>query len=91
MYQSKKRSKPRVNITQRPQDNDETHIDELAINQPNPPRVTMLKTVNHIEAYKGKFSEGKHLKFPLVSHPKGTYNHHLVVRLNTGADVSCMN
>ena len=33
----------------------------------------------------------KNLKFPKVSHPKGSYNHHLVVRVDTGADVNCMN
>ena len=51
----------------------------------------MLKTVNHNKANRGKFIEGKHLKFPIVSHPKGPYNHHLVVRVDTGADVNCMN
>ena len=35
--------------------------------QPNPPKVNMLRLVNHIEANKG----GKHLKFPIASHPKG--------------------
>ena len=29
--------------------------------------------------------------FPIVSHPKGPYNHHIVVRVDTGADVNCMN
>ena len=47
--------------------------------------------VNHIEANKGKFIEGKHLSFPIVSHPKGSYNHHIIVRVDTGADVNCMN
>ena len=47
----------------------------------------MLKLVKHIEADKG----GKHLKFPIASHPKGPYKHHIVVRVNTGADVNCMN
>ena len=51
----------------------------------------MLKAVNHIEAYRGIFSEGKHLKFPIVSHPRGPYNHQIVVRVDTGADVNCMN
>ena len=35
--------------------------------------------------------EGKHLKFPIASHPKGPYKHHIVVRVDTGADVNCMN
>ena len=47
----------------------------------------MLKLVNHIEANRG----GKHLKFPIASHHKGLYKHHLVVRVGTGADVNCMN
>ena len=47
----------------------------------------MLKLVNHIEANKG----GKHLKFPIASHPKEPYKHHIVVRVDTGADVNCMN
>ena len=51
----------------------------------------MLKVVNHIEANREKFNEGKHLKFSIVSHPRGPYNHHIVVRENTGADVNCMN
>ena len=61
-----------------PQDDDNTHIDENGVRQPNPPpRVNMLKVVNHIEANRGKFNEGKHLKFPIVSHPRGPYNHHM--------------
>ena len=47
----------------------------------------MLKLVNHIEANRG----GKHLKFPIASHLKGPYKHHIVVRVDTGADVNCMN
>ena len=49
----------------------------------------MLKTVDHIEATRGP--QGKHLKFPIAKHPKGPYKHHLVVRVDTGADVNCMN
>ena len=59
--------------------------------QSHPQGVNMLKVVNHIEANKGKFNKGKHLKFPLVSLPKGPYNHLIVVRVDTGADVNCMN
>ena len=50
----------------------------------------MLKTVNHIEVNREKFNEGKCLKFPIVNHPKGPYNHQLVVRVDTSADVNCM-
>ena len=47
----------------------------------------MLKLVNHIEANRG----GKCFKFPIANHPKGSYKHHIVVRVDTGADVNCMN
>ena len=57
--------------------------------QPNPPRVNMLKIVNHIGTNRGP--QGKHLKFPMATHPKGPYKHHLVVRVDTGADGKCMN
>ena len=81
------RAKQRVNLVQTPQDDDDIHINENGVRQLNPPRINMLKLVNHIEANKG----GKHLKIPIASHPKGPYKHHLVVRVNTGADVNCMN
>ena len=71
------------------QDDDNTHIDEIGVRQPNPPRVNMLKTINHIEATRGP--QGKHLKFQIATHPKGPYKHHLVVRVDTAADVNCMN
>ena len=62
---------------------------KMGARQPNPPRVNMLKIVNHIGTNRG--SLGKHLKFPIATHPKGPYKHHLVVRVDTGADVNCMN
>ena len=49
----------------------------------------MLTTVNHIEATRAP--QGKHLKFPIAKHPKGPYKHHIVVRVDTIADVNCMN
>ena len=85
--QTKKRAKQRANLVQTPQDDDDTHINENGVRQPNPPRVNMLKLVNHIEANKG----GKHLKSPIANHPKGPYKHHIVVRVDTGADFNCMN
>ena len=88
--QTKKRAKQRANLVQTPQDDDDTHINENGVRQPNPPRVNMFKLVNHIEANRGRM-EGKHLKFPVASHPKGPYKHHIVVRVDTGADVNCMN
>ena len=51
--QSKKRATQRAHLTTVPQDNDDTHIDELGDRQPNPPRVNVLKVVNHIEANRG--------------------------------------
>ena len=51
--------------------------------------VNMLKIDNHIGATSG--SQEKHLKFPIDVDPRGPYKHHLVVRVDTGADVNCMN
>ena len=87
--QSKKRGR-RANFVQTsPQSEQDTHIDENGVRQPNPPLVNMLKIVNHIGATKG--SQEKHLKFPIGVDPRGPYKHHLVVRVDTGADVNCMN
>ena len=87
--QSKKRGR-RANLVQTsPQSEQDTHIDENGVRQPNPPVVNMLKIVNHIGATKG--SQEKHLKFPINVDTRGPYKHHLVVRVDTGADVNCMN
>ena len=87
--QSKKRGK-RANLVQAPsQDDDDTHINENGIRQPNLPRVNMLKVVNHIGANRGP--QGKHLKFPIPTDSTGLHKHNLVVRVDTGADVNCMN
>ena len=51
--------------------------------------VNIFKIVNHIGATSG--SQEKHLKFPINVDPRGPYKHHLVVRVDTGADVNCMN
>ena len=89
VWQSKKRGK-RANLVQAlTQDENDTHIYENGVRQPNPPVVNMLKIVNHIGATKGP--HGKHLKFPINVDPRGPYKHHLVVRVDTGADVNCMN
>ena len=87
--QSKKKTR-RANVAQAtPQAEQDTHIDECGIRQPNPPLVNMLKIVNHI----GTTSESqeKHLKFPIDVDPRGPYKDHLVVRVDTGADANCMN
>ena len=67
----------------------DTHIDENGVRQPNPPMVNMLKVVNHIGTTSGSHEE--HLKFPIDLNPRGPYKDHLVVRVDTGADVNCMN
>ena len=51
--QSKKRAIQNAHLTTIPQDNEDTHINELGDRQPNPPWVNMLKVVNHIEANRG--------------------------------------
>ena len=45
--------------------------------------------LHHIRATKG--SQEKHLKFPINIDARGPYKHHLVVRVDIGADVNCMN
>ena len=87
--QSKKKT-IRANLAQAtPQAEQDTHIDENGVRQPNPPMVNMLKIVNHIGTTSG--SQEKHLKFPIDVNPRGPYKDHLVVRVDTGADVNCMN
>ena len=87
--QSKKKTR-RANLAQiAPQTEQDTHIDENGVRQPNPPMVNMLKIVNHIGATSG--SQEKHLKFPMDVDPTGHYKHHIVVRVDTGGDVNCMN
>ena len=87
--QSKKKTR-RANLAQTtPQAEQDTHIDENGVRQPNPPLVNMLKIVNHIGTTSG--SQEKHLKFPIDVDPRGPYKDNLVVRVDTGADVNCMN
>ena len=87
--QSKKKTR-RANLAQAtPQAEQDTHIDKNGVRQPNPPMVNMLKIVNHIGTTSG--SQEKHLKFPIDVNPRGPYKDHLVVRVDTGADVNCMN
>ena len=87
--QSKKRTRKANLAKATPQAEQDTHIDECGIRQPNPPMVNMLKLVNHIGTTSG--SQEKHLKFPIDVDPRGPYKNHLIVRVDTGADVNCMN
>ena len=87
--QLKKRGRRAHLVQIPPQTEQDTHVNENGAKQPNPPMVNMIKIVNHIGATKG--SQEKHLKFPIDVDPRGPYKHHLVVRVDTGADVNCMN
>ena len=87
--QSRKRGRRTHLVQTAPQTEQDTHIDENGVRQPHPPMVNMLKIVNHIGATKG--SQEKHLKFPIDVDHRGPYKHHLVVRVDTVADVNCMN
>ena len=87
--QSKKRTR-RANLAQAaPQNENDTHIDECGLVQPNPPLVNMLKLINHIGTTNG--TQEKHLRFPIDVDVRGSYKDHLIVRVDTGADVNCMN
>ena len=87
--QSKKRGKRAHLVQAPPQNEDDTHIDENGVRQPNPPLVNILKIVNHIGAT-GR-PQGKHLKLQIDTDPRGPYKHLPLVRVHTGADVNCMN
>ena len=85
--QLSKRTK-RANLAQAiPQDENDTHIDECGYTQPNPPVVNMLKVINHT----GTTSGTQCLKFPINVDPRGPYQRHIEVSIDTGADVNCMN
>ena len=47
----------------------------------------MLKVINHT----GTTSGTQCLKFPIDVDPRGPYQHHIEVSIDTGADVNCMN
>ena len=88
--QSKKRDRKEANLAQATlQAEQNTYIDENGVRQLNPPMVNMLKIVNHIGTTSG--SQENHLRFPIDVNPRGPYKNHLVVRVDTGADVNCMN
>ena len=87
--QSKKRTR-RANLAQAaPLNDSDTHIDECGLVQRNPPMVNMIKIINHIGTTNG--TQEKHLKFPIDVDVRGSYKNHLIVRVDTGADVNCMN
>ena len=67
--QSKKRCRKAHLAQIAPLSEQDTHINENGVRQPNPPMVNMLKIVNHIGATRG--SQEKHLKFPIDVDPRG--------------------
>ena len=88
--QSKEREKKEANLAQATlQAEQDTYIDKNGVRQLNPPMVNMLKIVNHIGTTSG--SQENHLRFPIDVNPRGPYKDHLVVRVDTGADVNSMN
>ena len=88
--QTKKRARQRANLAQTPpQDDDDTHINKNGVRQPNTPRVNMFKLVNHIEATKDHRESTPSSQSPNT--PRDPTKHHIVVRVDTGADVNCMN
>ena len=88
--QSKKRDRKEANLAQATlQVEPDTYIEENGVRQLNPPMVNMLKIINHIGTTSG--SQENHLRFPIDVNPRGPYKDHLVVRVDTGADVNCMN
>ena len=58
---SKKRATHQVTLAQTTQEDEETHIDELG---KVPPRVNMIKVVNHVDSNRGTFNEEKTWNFP---------------------------
>ena len=104
--QSKKRDKKEANLAQatlqaeqdtyyNPQAKQNTYYNDFTgfglsnANPHNPPMVNMLRIVNHIGTTSG--SQGNHLKFPNDVDPRGSCKNHLILRVDTGADVNCMN
>ena len=72
-----------------PQAEQDTYIDENGVRQLNPPMVNMLQIVNHIGTTSG--SQENHLRFAIDVDPRGPCKNHLIVRVDTRADVNCMN
>ena len=56
------------------QEDPDAYVVELRTPQTYTPKVNMIRVINHIDTHKGLFHDGKHLKFPTVSHPRGPYD-----------------
>ena len=48
-----------------------------------------VKIINHVGTTSG--SQEKHLQFPIDVDVRGSYKDQIVVRVDTGADINCMN
>ena len=70
---------------------EETYRNELGQIVPAPPLVNVIKVINKVRATQGSSEASKHLKFKVASHPRKPFEDHLIVRVDTGADVNCMN
>ena len=78
-----KRGARRANLAQiAPQTEQGTHIDENGVRQP----ILDKSCWSH-----QWITRETPLKFPIDVDPRGPYKHHLVVRVDIGADVNCMN
>ena len=69
----------------------ETYRNELGQVVAAPPLVAMIKVINKVRATQGSSEAFKHLKFKCTSHPRKPFQYNLIVRVDTGADVNCMN
>ena len=65
-----------------PQAEQDNYIDENGVRQLNPPMVNIGTTSG---------SQENHLRFQIDVDPRGPYKNHLIVRVDTEADVNCMN
>ena len=79
-----------VNTIQVSGNSEDQYIDELGHTANAQPMVQMIKLINKVNTTQTTVSTGKHLKFKVASHPRKPFNNHLIVRVDTGADVSCM-
>ena len=69
---------------------DETYVDEIGQTQPYP-KVKLINTLKtHADEVQACIPE-KYLKFKVFLDPQKTSNDQIIVRVDTDADVNCMN
>ena len=69
----------------------DTFLNELGQVVQFPPLVQMSKIINKVRTTQGLSEAAKHLRFKCASHPRKPFNKDFIVRLDTRADVNCMN